>query len=79
MRLSSWESKALCRGLASEPVFGGKVPAIDVSETDAGVDATAELPGVDEADVDANVDNRVLTIRGEKRAEKETKIAIGKG
>ena len=59
--------------------FWGKVPAIDVSETDAGVDVTAELPGVDEADVDVNLNNRVLTIKGEKRAEKETKIAIGKG
>lgn len=58
---------------ASDTVFGGKVPAIDVAETDAGVDVTAELPGVDEADVDVTVNGRLLTIKGEKRAEKETK------
>lgn len=47
-------------------------PSIDVSETDKAVEVTAELPGVEEKDLDVSVTEDVLTIKGEKKAEKET-------
>lgn len=37
------------------------------------VEVTVELPGLDERDVDAHLANRVVTIRGEKKAETEDK------
>lgn len=51
-------------------------PAIDMRETDKGIEITAELPGMEEKDIDISLADNVLTIRGEKKAEREEK---GKG
>ncbi|MEW5423345.1 Hsp20/alpha crystallin family protein [Amorphus sp. 3PC139-8] len=48
-------------------------PAVDVTEKDAAFEITVELPGLDEKDVDVSVANGVLTIKGEKKEEKEEK------
>jgi HSP20 family protein len=48
-------------------------PAIDVAEDDKALHLTAELPGMSEKDVDVTVANDTITIKGEKREEKETK------
>lgn len=48
-------------------------PALDMTETNEAVDVTAELPGVDPKDVDISVSGTALTIKGEKKSEKETK------
>ncbi len=54
---------------------GGRLlePEIDLSETDHDVQVTVELPGVDDKDVDVTLTDNRLTIRGEKRTEKEAK------
>ena len=49
------------------------MPSMDVSETDKEIEITAELPGLEEKDVQINLADNVLTIRGEKSAEKEQK------
>ena len=49
------------------------MPPADVSETDNAYEITAELPGMDEKNVEVKVANGVLTIRGEKQDEKEEK------
>jgi HSP20 family protein len=49
------------------------VPSTDVTETDKEIEITAELPGLEEKDVQVNFADGVLTIRGEKNAEKEEK------
>lgn len=48
-------------------------PQIDVSETDSEVTIDVELPGVDETDIDVTVADDLLTIKGEKKQEKEEK------
>ena len=48
-------------------------PSMDVVETEKEFEITAELPGLEEKDVEVNVADRILTIRGEKKAEKEEK------
>jgi len=48
-------------------------PKIEVSETDKGVKITAELPGLEEKDVEVELANGVLAIKGEKRTETEDK------
>ena len=60
-----------------EPRFGLKgfmrTPTVDMSETDKGFKITAELPGMDEKDLEVNVTDDVLTIEGNKREEREEK------
>ena len=56
----------------TEAAFGS-VPAVDVTQTDKGYEITAELPGMEDKDVEVKLANGVLTIRGEKRDEKEEK------
>ena len=46
-------------------------PKIDVAESKDAVEVTAELPGVEEKDVDVTLVDDVLTIRGEKKTERE--------
>jgi HSP20 family protein len=48
-------------------------PKIEVSETDKEVKITAELPGLGENDVEVELANGVLAIKGEKRTETEDK------
>lgn len=59
-----------------EREFGGTFePQIDVTETDKALTISSELPGLEPNDIDISLDRDVLTIRGEKRAEKEEKGA----
>ena len=48
-------------------------PRIEVIPSDKDVTVTAELPGMDENDIELLVEDDVLTIRGEKKAESENK------
>jgi HSP20 family protein len=56
------------------PVAGqpsAMAPSIDVSETDGEIRIEAELPGVDQKNVEVVIADNLLTIKGEKKAEKE--------
>jgi HSP20 family protein len=48
-------------------------PNIEVSETDKEVKVTAEVPGLEEKDLNVELANGVLTISGEKKSEAEDK------
>ena len=48
-------------------------PSIEVNATENELSVSAELPGMDEKDVEVLVDSDVLTIRGEKKSETEDK------
>ena len=48
-------------------------PKLEVSETEKDVTVTAELPGLEEKDVEVELANGVLAIRGEKKTEMEDK------
>ncbi|WP_210359063.1 Hsp20/alpha crystallin family protein [Sphingomonas beigongshangi] len=54
---------------------GGGVlaPSVELAETDKEIRVTAELPGLDEKDVEVIVEEGVLTLRGEKKSEVEDK------
>ena len=49
------------------------VPRMDVSETDNTIEVTAELPGLEARDVQLGLVESVLTVRGEKKSEREEK------
>lgn len=56
--------------------FGYKdeaMTAFDVSETEKEYLITAEIPGIDVKDLDITLSNGILTIKGEKKKEEETK------
>jgi HSP20 family protein len=62
------------RGVPDPWAGGGRAgPVIDVAETDDAVEVTAELPGVEEKDIEIDLSGDVLTVRGEKRHESEEK------
>ena len=61
-----------------EPYWGREVawasaPVVDVAEREKDYEITAELPGMEEKDIEVNVSDDVLTIKGEKKEEKEEK------
>jgi HSP20 family protein len=48
-------------------------PAIDLVERDNAFEMTAEMPGLDEKNIEVNVANGVLTVKGQKEEEKVEK------
>jgi HSP20 family protein len=46
-------------------------PKVDISEGKSGYKLTAELPGLDEKYIDISVTGRMLSIKGEKREERD--------
>jgi HSP20 family protein len=48
-------------------------PAVDIMESDDQYRVKVELPGVSKDDVKITLESNILTIRGEKRQEQETK------
>lgn len=56
-----------------EPAADYLAPAVDVAERDKEYQITAELPGLDEKNVDISVVDDLLTIKGEKQEETEEK------
>lgn len=59
--------------LARAEQSGAVVPSIDVRETETELVIEAELPGLDEKDVSVTLNNGVLTLKGEKKSEREEK------
>ncbi|NVD39834.1 Hsp20/alpha crystallin family protein [Ensifer sp. HO-A22] len=48
-------------------------PAVDLVEKEASYEITAELPGIEEKDIEVKVSNGNLSIRGEKQEDREQK------
>jgi HSP20 family protein len=59
-------------GRISHPLMEGQIgwPRLELRETDKLVTVSAELPGLSENDVQVEIANGVLSIRGEKKAER---------
>lgn len=58
-------------GRLGSPLMEGQFgwPRIELNETDKAVTVSAELPGLSEKDVQVEIANGVLSIRGEKKSE----------
>ena len=61
------------RNFPAFPTIGTTLPSMDVSETDKSIEIVAELPGLEKKDVQLNLTDNLLTIRGEKKNEREEK------
>lgn len=57
------------RSLTPEPM--GWVPAMDIVESAKELTLTAELPGIDQKDIDLSIEDGMLTVRGEKTEERK--------
>lgn len=67
-------SGSFAPSLLSETWTTGRLtPRLDVHEDDKAFHVSVELPGLSDKDVAVTVAERVLTIRGEKKEEKEKK------
>jgi len=51
----------------------GWIPRLDVSETENAMEVVADLPGMEKKDIHVSLDGDLLTIKGEKKEEKEIK------
>lgn len=49
------------------------IPSVDVSENEKEIHVSAELPGLDEKDIEVSLSGNSLILRGEKKSEKEEK------
>ncbi|WP_315705251.1 MULTISPECIES: Hsp20/alpha crystallin family protein [unclassified Bradyrhizobium] len=70
-----WRSPSLFESLPSlaRARSFAVAPAVDVAEHEKAYEVSAELPGLDEKNVEVKVVNGVLSIKGEKQEEKEEK------
>lgn len=64
---------SLFRGAEQELTAPSFMPPVDVFEDEHNIVVTAELPGIEEKDLNISVENNVLTITGERKMEKEEK------
>ena len=70
----SFDSRLPSMGaLGSSGGFGAPWPSVEITDTDKEIRVTAEVPGLEEKDIEVLLDGDVLTLRGEKRSETEDK------
>ena len=75
---SMWGMPARWRGLTMDPLRKAAaaltmMPSVDAIEKDDVFEVTADLPGVDEKNVEVKLSGDILTIRGEREERKEEK------
>ncbi len=58
---------------ALQPLEEAWMPAVDISETSDKITVKAEIPGMEAKDIDISMVGDTLTIKGEKKAEREEK------
>src|SRR4030065_871841 len=68
-----FEDMSSPKGEEKAVIPGAWAPSVDIYETENEVVLAAEIPGVEEKDVEIKVEDNNLTIRGERKFEKETK------
>lgn len=64
---------AISRGEEKDLMSSSWVPHVDIYETENEVVLAAEVPGVNEKEVEIKVEDDTLSIKGERKFEKETK------
>jgi HSP20 family protein len=64
-------------GTGAAPALPGFSPGFEAVELDDAYRVTADIPGVDPADVEVSVEDGVLTIRGQRHYEDESETEAG--
>ncbi len=68
-----FEDAFVQRGEDKDMISSAWLPAVDIFESDNELVLTAEVPGIDEKDIEISLENNVLSIKGERKFDKETK------
>jgi HSP20 family protein len=68
-----WDSFFGERSITKTGEVGEWLPSLDIAETKNDIVVKAEIPGMDPKDIDISLTNDILTIKGEKKQEKEEK------
>jgi HSP20 family protein len=66
-----FEDAASSRGEEKDLMSSSWTPAVDIYENEEEVVLTAELPGVEENDIEIKIEDNVLTLKGERKFEKD--------
>jgi HSP20 family protein len=68
-----FEDAVTARGGEKDMITGSWSPAVDIYETEHELVLTAEVPGIDEKDIEIRIGDNTLSIKGERKFEKETR------
>jgi HSP20 family protein len=68
-----FEDAVTGRGEQKDLVTSSWAPAVDIYEDENQLVLTAEVPGIDEKDIEIKLEDNTLSIHGERKMEKETK------
>jgi len=68
-----FEDAFTSRGEEKDLVSSAWTPAVDIFETENELILTAEVPGIDEKDIEIKIEDNTLSLKGERKFEKETK------
>ncbi len=68
-----FEEAFTTRGEEKDLVASTWTPSVDIFETENSLVLSAEVPGIDEKDIEIKIEDNTLTLKGERKFEKETK------
>jgi HSP20 family protein len=68
-----FEEAVTSRGEEKDLVSSSWSPSVDIFETEKELVLSAEIPGIDEKDIEIKLEDNTLTLKGERKFEKETK------
>lgn len=68
-----FEDAVTSRGEEKDLISSTWSPAVDIYENENELVLTAEVPGLQEKDVEIKIEDNTLSVRGERKFEKETK------
>jgi HSP20 family protein len=70
----AWSPSGLTTTRGEESLMAGSfVPPVDVYEDEHSIVLKMEVPGIEQKDIDIRLENNILTVRGERKLEKEEK------
>jgi len=72
-RMNRLFDETISRGDTEGMKYGAWSPAVDIYETETDIVLSAEIPGMDASDVDVEVNENTLTLKGERKMEKDVK------
>ncbi len=67
-----FEEAHLARGEERDLVSGLWSPSVDIYETEQELVLTAEVPGIEDKNIEIKIEDNTLTLKGERKFEKET-------
>ena len=68
-----FEDAVTSRGEEKDMISSSWAPAVDIYETENNLVLSAEVPGIEEKDIEIKIEDSTLSIRGVRNFEKETK------